>query len=142
MRFSYNIILSIDLFLSVSHNSQHQTIFFYQNYSIKMIKNTILITLIICLKIVSIYQLTVQLSAKSIDKLCYTLYNVLTQLSLSRRREHQHLEFIQNQSYMDSVAEEAVNPGHELNGCLKLSRQDENLEVKEGVLVSIEMAFT
>lgn len=122
MRFSYNIILSIDLFLSVSHNSQHQAIFFYQNYSIKMIKNTILITLIICLKIVSIYQLTVQLSAKSIDKLCYTLYNVLTQLSLSRRREHQHLEFIQNQSYMDSVAEEAVNPGHELNGCLKLSR--------------------
>lgn len=107
-----------------------------------MIKNTILITLIICLKIVSIYQLTVQLSAKSIDKLCYTLYNVLTQLSLSRRREHEHLEFIQNQSYMDSVAEEAVNPGHELNGCLKLSRQDENLEVKEGVLVPIEMAFT
>lgn len=43
---------------------------------------------------------------------------------------------------MDSVAEEAVNPGHELNGRLKLSRQDENLEVKEGVLVPIEMAFT
>lgn len=30
----------MDLFLSVSHNSQHQTIFFYQNYSIKMIKKT------------------------------------------------------------------------------------------------------
>lgn len=107
-----------------------------------MIKNTFLITLIISLKIVSIYQLTVQVSARSIDKLRYTTDNVLTQLSLSRRREHQHLEFIQNQSYMDSVAEEAVNPGHELNGRLKLSRQDENLEVKEGVLVPIEMAFT
>lgn len=109
-----------------------------------MIKNTFLITLIISLKIVSIYQLTVQVSTWSIDKLCYMLYNVsvLTQLSLSRRREHQHLEFIQNQSYMDSVAEEAVNPGHELDGRLKLSRQDENLKVKEGVLVPIEMAFT
>lgn len=112
----------MDLFLSVSQNSQNQTTFFYQNYSIKMTKNTFLITLIISLKIVSIYQLTVQVSARSVDMLCYTLYNVLTQLSLSRRREHQHLEFIQNQSYMDSMAEEAVNPGHELNGCLKLSR--------------------
>lgn len=27
----------MDLFLSVSLNSQHQTIFFYQNYSIKII---------------------------------------------------------------------------------------------------------
>lgn len=107
-----------------------------------MIKNTILITLIISLKIVSIYQLTVQVSARSIDKLRYTADNVLTQLSLSRRRKHQHLEFIQNQSYVDSMAEEAVNPGHELDGRLKLSRQDENLKVKEGVLVPIEMAFT
>lgn len=43
---------------------------------------------------------------------------------------------------MDSVTEKAVNPGHEFNGRLKLSRQDENLEVKEGILVPIEMAFT
>lgn len=136
---SFNIILS--LFIKVFQNTQHQTIF-YQFYSIKMIKCTLLLTLIISLMIALIYQLTVQLSARSIDKLCCTAYSVLTQLSLSRRREHEHLEFIQNQSYVDSVREKAVNPGHKLNGRLKLSRQDENLEVKEGVLVPIEMAFT
>lgn len=39
------------------------------------------------------------------------------------------------------MVEEAVNSGYEFNGCFKLSRQDENLEVKEGVLVFIEMVF-
>lgn len=39
------------------------------------------------------------------------------------------------------MVEEAVNSGYEFNGCFKLSRQDENLEVKEGVLVFIEFMF-
>lgn len=42
---------------------------------------------------------------------------------------------------MNSVTQKSVNSGHELNGCLKLSCENENLEVQEGILIATEVAF-
>lgn len=67
---------------------------------------------------------------------------VLTQLSALTGRLQQQPQLIQDQGHVHGVAAQPLHTEQERHGCLKLSRQEQHLEVQEGVLDRCEVGLT
>lgn len=58
----------------------------------------------------------------------------LTQLGALTGRLQQQPQLVQDQGHVHGVAAEPLHTEQERHGCLELSRQEQHLEVQEGVL--------
>lgn len=66
---------------------------------------------------------------------------ILTQLSTLTGRLEKQPELVENQGDVDGVAAESLHTEQERHGSLKLSGQEQHLEVQEGLLARREMGL-
>jgi len=66
---------------------------------------------------------------------------ILTQLSALTRRLQQQPQLVQDQRNMHSVAAKSLHTKQESHRCLKLSCQEQHLEIQEGLLARREMGL-
>lgn len=66
----------------------------------------------------------------------------LTQLSALAGRLEQQLQLVQDQRHVHSVAAESLHPEQECHRRLELSRQEQHLEIEEGLLAGREMGLS
>ena len=56
--------------------------------------------------------------------------------------QHEEVEFVEDECHVHGVTSHALNARHELNGRLKLGRQQQHLKVEERLLVGVEVALS
>lgn len=66
----------------------------------------------------------------------------LTQLGALTRRLQQQPQLVQHQGHVHGVAAQPLHPKQEGHGRLELSRQEQHLEVQEGLLAGREMGLS